>query len=127
MRKAQAIPALLVAVLHAVIGNAAAIAIAQYSADPFAAIEYLSPLSTVSAAIAGISFAATIIYLSRRVRPMLGVFVGVLCGLLCGAVMGLTMTNVDFEPIPYLTILAPTLLSVLLASLLERPRSGWQT
>ena len=35
--------------------------------------------------------------------------------------------NYDFSVILYLTLLAPTLLAVLLGSLLDRPKSGWQT
>jgi hypothetical protein len=120
-------PTLLVAALHAMISNAAALLIAHYSADPFATITVLSSFGTASAAISAVGFAATILYLSRRVRPATGIMVGVLCGLLCGAIMGLVMSRIDFSLIPYLTILAPTLLAVLLASVLERPKSGWQS
>jgi len=120
-------PALMVAVLHAMISNVAAVLIAHYSADPFATISVLSTFGSSSAAISAIGFAATAIYLSRRVRPATGVLVGVLCGLVCGVTMGLTMSSIDFSVVPYLTILAPTLLAVLLASVLERPKSGWQT
>jgi hypothetical protein len=42
-------------------------------------------------------------------------------------VLGLSTVGVDYSLITYLSILAPTLLAVLLASLLDRPRSGWQT
>jgi hypothetical protein len=120
-------PTLLVAVLHAMISNAAALLIAHYSTDPFAIISVLSTFGSSSAAISAIGFAATSLYLSRRVRPATGALVGVLCGLLCGATMGLTISSIDFSVVPYLTILAPTLLAVLLASVLERPKSGWQT
>lgn len=120
-------PTLLVAVLHAMLSNAAAMLIAHYSVDPFALISVLSTFATSSAVISAIGFAATTFYLSRRVRPATGALVGVLCGLLCGGTMVLTMSSLDFSVVPYLTILAPTLLAVLLASVLERPKTGWQT
>src|SRR5262245_46523938 len=98
-------PTLLVAILHAMISNAAALLIAHYSVDPFATITVLSTFGTASAAISATGFFATILYLSRRVRPATGIMVGVLCGILCGAIMGLTMSRIDFSLIPYLTIL----------------------
>jgi hypothetical protein len=120
-------PVLLVAVLHAMISTGAAMAIAHYSSDPFAVINYLWPLCATSAACSATGFAATARYLSRRIGPKSGALVGVLCGLLCSAMLGLAVMGVEFTRIPYLTIFAPTLLAVLLASLLERPKSGWQT
>jgi hypothetical protein len=33
----------------------------------------------------------------------------------------------DYSLVTYLTLLAPTLLAITLASVLDRPKSGWQT
>jgi hypothetical protein len=42
------------------------------------------------------------------------------------AIIGLAMAGIDYSLILYLAILAPTLLAVLLASLVDRSKSGWQ-
>jgi chromate transport protein ChrA len=41
--------------------------------------------------------------------------------------LGLLTEGIDFSLVLYLAVVAPTLLAVLLASLLDRPTSGWQT
>ncbi len=119
--------ALLAIVAHATVGIAAAFSITRYGMQPVAVTVALVDLCLASAAISGIGLVSTAMYLSKRLRPKSGVMVGLLCGLLCSATMGLALAGIDFSLILYLTILAPTLLAVLLASLLERGKSGWQS
>lgn len=118
--------AMLVIVVHAAVSSAAALAIAPYSVDPAATSKSLWTLSMVSALICTAGFAATAGYLSRRVKLVSGAQVGLLCGVLCSGIVGLTLAGIDFSLVLYLTLLFPTLAAVLLASLLDRPRSGWQ-
>jgi Kef-type K+ transport system membrane component KefB len=119
--------AVLAAVLHAMISITAAVVIAPYSLDPTATSESLRMLCAASAIISVIGFVSTTTYLSRRVRAISWIMAGVSSGLLCGAIIGLAAAGIEYSLILYLAILAPTLLAVLLASLLVRPRSGWQT
>jgi len=113
--------------LHLIISSVATLVIAPRSMTLAATGTSLQMLCLASALICAAGFFATVTYLSRRIRPVSGALVGVLCGALCGAVLGLSVVGVDYSLITYLSILAPTLLAVLLASLLDRPRSGWQT
>jgi hypothetical protein len=119
--------ALLALVAHVVVSSLAALVIAPYSLAPGANMKALWVLSLASAVISTIGLMATAVYLSRRLRPVSGGIVGVLCGALCGGIVGMVMQGTDFSVVLYLAILAPTLLAVLLASLLDRPKSGWQT
>lgn len=119
--------AVLAAIVHTVISVIAATYIAPRSLDPAATLDTIQGLCLASALISAIGFMATTMYLSRRLRPARGLLVGALSGLLCSGVIGLVTTGMDYSLIVYLAILAPTLLSVLLASLLDRPKSGWQT
>jgi Kef-type K+ transport system membrane component KefB len=119
--------AVLAAIVHTAISVIAAMYIAPYSLDPAATLDSMQGLCLASAIISAIGFMATTTYLSRRLRPVRGVLVGALSGLLCTGTVSLVMTGMDYSLIVYLAILAPTLLAVLLASLLDRPKSGWQT
>lgn len=118
---------LLTVVVHAAIGSLAALAIAPYSLDPTASSGAMWTLALVSALLCTAGFAATAAYLGKRIRPFAGAQVGLLCGLSCAGLMGLTLAGVQYSLVLYLTMLAPTLVAVLLASLLQRSRSGWQT
>lgn len=120
--------ALLAIAVHAVLVIAAAVAIAPYSITPGASLHSLVTLGLVSAALSNLGLVATSWYLSRRLRPASGLTVGWLCGLLAGGILGLAIEgSLDYSLILYLSLLAPTLLAVLLASILDPPRSGWQT
>jgi hypothetical protein len=119
--------ALLVLLVHGVISGAVAIAAAPYSVDPAATSRALWTLCMASALLSTIGFAATSAYLSKRVKPVVGAQVGLLCGLLCSAMVGLGLKNIQFSLVIYLALLVPTLAAVLLASLLQRSRSGWQS
>jgi hypothetical protein len=118
--------ALLALVIHATVGSLAALAIAPYSVDPAATGQSLWALGMVSALLSTIGLAATATYLSRRIRPLTGAQAGLLCGVVCGGLLALSMGTTRYSLIVYLAMLAPTLVAVLLASLLERPKSGWQ-
>lgn len=114
--------------VHAFISSTAATAIAPHSVAPGASIGSLWALSLTSAIFSTMGLIGTAIYLSRRFRPGSGITVGWLCGLLCSFILGLSIREtMDYSVITYLALLAPTLLAVLLASLLDRPKSGWQT
>jgi hypothetical protein len=119
--------AVIAAIVHAVISTIAAMAIAPYSLDPAANDASMRMLSITSAFISAIGMVATASYLSRRIRTISGVVVGILCGVLCSGILGLTIRGTQFSLILYLAILAPTLLAVLLATLLDKPKSGWQS
>lgn len=117
----------LTAVMHAVISVIAALFVAPYSLDPAATTEALATLAVISAFISAIGMLSTSVYLSRRIRPVSGAITGVCCGLLCSGIFSLTATGKEYSLVLYLSILFPTLLAVLMASLLDRPKSGWQT
>jgi hypothetical protein len=119
--------ALLMLVIHAMVSSLAALAIAPYSLDPAATSSALWTLGIVSALLCTTGLTATAAYLSRRIKPISGIQVGLLCGLLCGGIEGLSVAGVEYSLVVYLALLAPTLIAVLLASLIERPKSGWQT
>jgi hypothetical protein len=120
--------AMLAIVVQIILSSAAAMAIAPYSVAVGATARSLWVLSVVSAALSTVGLVGTAWYLSRRFRPASGLTVGWLCGLLCSAILALAIdSSLDFSVILYLSLLAPTLLAVLLASVLDRPRSGWQT
>lgn len=118
--------ALYILFVHAVFSSVVALTIAPLSPDPNATSNSLLGLSLASAALCVVGFAATARYLSRRVKPWTGVLVGYCCGMLCCASTGLVFAGVRYSLVIYITLLAPTLLAVLLASILDRPRSGWQ-
>jgi hypothetical protein len=115
--------ALLALIAHAIVSSVAAVAIAPYSVAAGANMKALWVLALASAVISTIGLVSTAVYLSRRLSRVTGGIVGVLCG----AILGMVMKQTDFSVVLYLAILAPTLLAVLLASLLDRPKSGWQT
>lgn len=120
--------AMIAIVVQIILGSAAAVFIAPYSVAEGATTRSLWTLAVASAALATVGLVATALYLSRHLRPTSGITVGWLCGLLCSATLALAVDGrFDFSVILYLTLLAPTLLAVLLASLLDRPKSGWQT
>jgi hypothetical protein len=120
--------AMLAIVVQVFLTSVASVAIAPYSIAVGATTRSMWILSLVSAALSTVALVATAWYLSRHLRPMSGVTVGWLCGLLCSAILALAIDGrFDFSVILYLSLLAPTLLAVLLASLLDRPKSGWQT
>lgn len=118
--------ALLALAVHATVGSLAAVAIAPYSLDPAATGKSLWTLGIVSALLSTTGLAATALYLSKRIRPHTGAQCGLLCGLVCGGLLALSTGGTRYSLVVYLAMLAPTLVAVLLASLLERPRSGWQ-
>lgn len=114
--------------VHLALISAAAIVIAPYSVAPGATMKSLLTLGLVSAAISTVGLVATSVYLSRRLRPVSGITIGWMCGLFCSGIFGLAIDGrVDYSLILYLSLLAPTLLAILLATLLDRPKSGWQT
>lgn len=120
--------AILAMIVHAFIGSTAALAIAPYSLDPAGNSSSLWALSVASAVISCMGLVATTSYLSKRIRPFTGLVIGLCCGLLCGALMSLVATgSSDFSLTLYLVLLFPTLLGVLLATLLDRPKTGWQS
>lgn len=119
--------AVLAAMMHALISVIAAVTLAPYALDPAANTETMGTLSITSALISTIGLVATAAYLSRQLRPVSGVIIGIACGALCSGIQGMLTQGKDFSLVLYLAILAPTLLAVLMASLLDRPKSGWQT
>jgi hypothetical protein len=120
--------AMLAIVVQVILSSAAAMAIAPYSVAAGATTRSLWTVSMASAALSTVALVATALYLSRHLRPVSGITVGWLCGLLCSGILALAIDgSLDFSVILYLSLLAPTLLAVLLASLLDRPKSGWQT
>lgn len=118
---------ILIIALHLLVSSLATLYIAPRSISEVADGTSLQMLCLASALVCAGGFFATVIYLSRRIRPVSGAVVGLLCGVMCSGVLGLSMRGIDYSLITYLSILAPTLLAVLLATLLDRPRSGWQT
>ena len=116
----------LAVIVQGLFSVAAASQIAPYSLDPVATSKSLVALCMASATVSGIGLFGTALYLSKRIRPITGCAVGLLCGVLCSAMIGLTMEGIDYSLILYLAILAPTLLAILLATLLDQPKSGWQ-
>jgi len=118
---------ILVVAVHLVVSSLATLYIAPRSISEAVNGTSLQALCLASAAICAAGFFATSVYLSRRIRPVSGAMTGLFCGILCSIVLGLTIVGIDYSLITYLSILAPTLLAVLLATLLDRPRSGWQT
>lgn len=119
--------ALLAFALHLLIGGIAASAIAPHSIDPTANEASLWTLALASAVISMLGMVATASYLAKRIAAMSGLIIGLACGVLCSILLGLTMRGTDYSLVLYLTILSPTLLAVLLATLLDRPKTGWQT
>jgi hypothetical protein len=120
--------ALLAIVVQLILSCAAVLVIAPYSVAPGANTNSLLALSLASAVFSTIGLVGTSWYLSRRLKPGSGITVGWLCGLFCSGIFGLAVDGrFDYSIILYLSVLAPTLLAVLLASLLDRPKSGWQT
>jgi hypothetical protein len=120
--------AMIAIVVQIILSSIAAIVIAPYSMSVGATTRSLWTLSLASSVLSTVGLVATAWYLSRRLRATSGITIGWLCGLLCSAVLALAIkANYDFSVIVYLSLLAPTLLAVLLASLLDRPKSGWQT
>jgi hypothetical protein len=120
--------AMLAIVVQVLLSSVAAFAIAPYSIAVGATTRSLWTLSLVSAGLSTVGLVATAWYLSRHLRPTSGITVGWMCGLLCSGILALAVDGrFDFSVILYLCLLAPTLLAVLLASLLDRPKSGWQT
>jgi hypothetical protein len=116
----------LAVIVQALLSIAAASLIAPYSLDPTSDSMSLTTLCMASAVVSGIGLFSTAVYLSKRIRPLSGGMIGLACGLLCTAMIGLATKGIDFSLILYLAILAPTLLAVLLATLLDQPKSGWQ-
>jgi len=120
--------AVLAIVVQIGLSSIAALAIAPHSISVGATLQSLWSASVASTALSAIGLVATAWYLSRRLRLASGLTVGWLCGLLSSVILALSMEgSYDFSVILYLMLLAPTLLAVLLASVLDRPKSGWQT
>ncbi len=125
-RRGREMYALVVILLHVGVSGSAALAIAPYAVDPAANSTTLWVLAFASAMLSTVGVTATAGYLSKHLRIMSGVKVGLLCGVLCGAILSLAAMGIDYSLIVYLALLAPTLLAVLLAVLLDRSKSGWQ-
>lgn len=119
--------ALLILVVHAAVSTAAALAVAPYSLDPAASGKALWVMSMASALLTVVAFVATAAYLGKRISLMSGAQGGLLCGLLCAGIGAFTARGVQFSLLLYLALLAPTLVAVVLAVLVDRPRSGWQS
>lgn len=119
--------AVLIILVHAAISVAVALAIAPYSLDLAATPRSMGLVALASALISATGFAATAGYLSKRIRLFSGAQVGLLCGLLCGAMLGLVLRGIQFSLVLYLAIVVPALAAVMLASLLDRSKSGWQS
>ena len=120
--------ALLAIVVQILLSCTAVLAIAPYSIAPGASLNSLLALCVASAVTSCIGLTGTSWYLSRHLKPGSGITVGWMCGLTCGGILGLAVDGrFDYSILLYLSIVAPTLLAVLLASLLDRPKSGWQT
>ena len=119
-------PALVVLVsAHTLVSIGTVSAIAHFGAG--ADVPSLQALCLSSAGLAGIGFAATARYLSTHMRPRSGLLAGSLCGALCGAILGIAPARLDFSLLLFLAIFVPSLLAVLLASFIDRPKSGWQS
>ena len=119
--------ALFVLVVHAAVSTAAAFAIAPYSLDPVVNGEALWVMSMASALLTVIAFCATAAYLGKRISLVSGAQGGLLCGLVCGGVAAFTMRGVQFSLLIYLALLVPTLVAIVLAVIVDRPKSGWQS
>jgi hypothetical protein len=120
--------AMIAIVVQIILSSAATMVIAPHSVAVGATTRTLWTLGIASAALSTVGLVATAWYLSRHLRATSGITIGWLCGLLCCATLALALDDsFDFSVVVYLTLLAPTLLAVLLASLLDRPKSGWQT
>jgi hypothetical protein len=119
--------AVMALVFNAMVNSGAALLIQPHSQDPTATLLSMWVLALASSAISMIGLVSTALYLSRRIRPPTGALVGLLCGVVFTAMLGLLTEGIDFSLVLYLAVVAPTLLAVLLASLLDRPTSGWQT
>lgn len=119
--------ALFVLVVHAAVSTAAAFAIAPYSPDPVVSGEGLWLMCMASALLTVIAFAATAAYLGKRISVVSGAQGGLLCGLVCGGVAAFTMRGVQFSLLIYLALLVPTLVAIVLAVIMDRPKSGWQS
>jgi hypothetical protein len=118
--------ALLIILVHVAISGPSAFAVAPYSLDAAATGRALCTLCMVSALLSATGFAVTATYLSRRIRLLSGAQVGLACGAVCSGIIGLALGGMRFSLIVYLAILVPTLAAVLLAALLDKPKSGWQ-
>lgn len=119
--------AVMALVFNALVNSGAAVLILPHSTDPTATLMSMGILALASAAVSMVGLVSTALYLARRIRPPTGALVGMLCGVVFTAMLGLLTEGVDFSLVLYLAVVAPTLLAVLLASLLDRPTSGWQT
>lgn len=119
--------AVLILVVHAAVSTAAALAVAPYSIDPAASGRALWVTSMASALLCVIAFIATAAYLGKRISLVSGAQGGLLCGLLCGGINAFTARGVQFSLLLYLALLVPTLVAVVLAVLVDRPKSGWQS
>jgi chromate transport protein ChrA len=119
--------AVMALVFNAAVNSGAALLIEPRSQDATATLVSMLMLAMASSAISMIGLVSTALYLSRRIRPSTGALVGFLCGVVFTAMLGLLTEGIDFSLVLYLAVVAPTLLAVLLASLLDRPTSGWQT
>jgi hypothetical protein len=118
---------ILTLLVHALVGSAAALAIAPYSMDAAATSKALLTLGIASAFLSSTGFVGTRLYLGKRVKTFAGAQVGLLCGLLCAGILALALTRLQFSLVVYLALIAPALLAVLLATLLDRSKSGWQS
>lgn len=119
--------ALLVLVVHVAVSSAAALAIAPYTIDPVVTPRSLWLMCMGSALLTVIAFASTAAYLGKRISPVSGAQGGLLCGLVCGGVAAFTARGVQFSLLIYLALLVPTLVAVVLAVVMDRPKSGWQS
>ncbi len=119
--------AVLVLVVHAAVSTVAALAVAPYSMDPAASGRALWVMSMASALLCVVAFVATAAYLGKRISLVSGAQGGLLCGLLCGGVAAFTARGVQFSLLLYLALLVPTLVAVVLAVMVDRPKSGWQS
>lgn len=117
--------ALLSLLTHLMISVPAALAVGLHPAAVIVQGQTLWGLAIASAVFCTIGFHATVLYLDKPMRLLSVVLAGYLCGVLCSALLGLTLARTDYSLVLYLALLAPTLLGVLLASLLDRSRSGW--
>lgn len=120
--------AVLAIAVHAILCSVAAWFVGPRSLAVGATLESLWVLGVASAVLSNIGLVGTSLYLSRRLKLGSGLTVGWLCGLLCAAMLALSLdARMDYSLVTYLTLLAPTLLAITLASVLDRPKSGWQT
>lgn len=119
--------ALVVLVLHVAVSSAAALAIAPYTLDPVVTARSLWVMCMGSALLSVIAFVSTAAYLGKRISLVSGAQGGLLCGLVCGGVAAFTARGVQFSLLIYLALLVPTLVAVVLAVVMDRPKSGWQS